>query len=46
LRIYTYEEIALLSGGKIEKEISKQIYRFNNGGLVGIDRMTRSLREF
>ena len=39
----TYEEIALLSGGKIEKEISKQIYRFNNGGIVGISHLTRPL---
>jgi hypothetical protein len=45
----TYEEIALLSGGKIEKEISKQIYRFNNGGLVGIatiDDITGPLGKF
>ena len=42
----TYEEIALLSGGKIEKEISKQIYRFNNGGMVGISHLTRPLGNF
>jgi hypothetical protein len=42
----TYEEIALISGGKIEKEISKQIYRFNNGGLVGISHLTRPLGKF
>jgi len=45
----TYEEIALLSGGKIEKEISKQIYIFNNGGLVGIatiDDITGPLGKF
>jgi len=44
----TYEEIALLSGGKIEKEISKQIYSYGkkDGGIVGINHLTRPLGNF
>ena len=44
----TYEEIALLSGGKIKKEISKQIYSYGkkDGGIVGISHLTRPLGNF
>jgi hypothetical protein len=43
-----YEEIALLSGGKIKKEISKQIYSYGkkDGGIVGISHLTRPLGKF
>ena len=39
----TYEEIALLSGGKIGKNVSKQLLRFNKGGIVSMEFMTRPL---
>ena len=39
----TYEDIALLSDGKIGKNISKQFLRFNKGGIADMEYMTRPL---